>query len=72
MEQVKKYEWSTFSNDLKSGYRVGNLMTILSSNIELRMLPPIPVLDTNSLFILTPTKMNYWPIFNLIKSWRLA
>ena len=34
-----KYEWSTFSNDLKSGYREGNLMTILNSNIELRMLP---------------------------------
>lgn len=34
-----KYEWSTFSNDLKSGYRDGNLLTILSGNIELRTLP---------------------------------
>ncbi len=35
-----KYEWSTFSNDLKSGYRDGNLLTILSGGIELKMLPP--------------------------------
>lgn len=34
-----KYEWSTFSNDLKSGYRDGNLLTILSGSIELKMLP---------------------------------
>lgn len=34
-----KYEWSIFSNDLKSGYRNGNLLTILSNNIELRTLP---------------------------------
>lgn len=34
-----KYEWSTFSNDLKSGYRDGNLLTILSGSIELRTLP---------------------------------
>lgn len=34
-----KYEWSTFSNDLKSGYRDGNLLTILSGNIELKTLP---------------------------------
>lgn len=34
-----KYEWSTFSNDLKSNYRDGNLITILSPNITPRMLP---------------------------------
>lgn len=34
-----KYEWSTFSNDIKSGYRNGNLLTILSDNIELKTLP---------------------------------
>lgn len=35
-----KYEWSTFSNDLKSGYRDGNLLTILIGNIKLKDLPP--------------------------------
>ena len=35
-----KYEWSIFSNDLKSGYRDGNLLTILSGSIELKTLPP--------------------------------
>lgn len=34
-----KYEWNTFSNDLKSGYRSGNIITILSHDIELRKLP---------------------------------
>jgi hypothetical protein len=34
-----KYEWSTFSNDLKSGYRSGNLITILTTSIELKSLP---------------------------------
>ncbi len=34
-----KYEWSTFSNDLKSGYRTGNLITILSPSINLKDLP---------------------------------
>lgn len=34
-----KYEWSTFSNDIKSGYRSGNLLTILSNSIELKNLP---------------------------------
>lgn len=34
------YEWSTFSNDLKSGYRQGNLLTILTDSLELRFLPP--------------------------------
>ena len=34
-----RYEWSTFSNDLKSGYRDGNLLTILSGSIELKSLP---------------------------------
>lgn len=34
-----KYEWSTFSNDLKSNYRDGNLITILSPDITPRMLP---------------------------------
>lgn len=34
-----KYEWSTFSNDLKSNYRNGNLITILSSDIALKTLP---------------------------------
>lgn len=33
-----RYEWSTFSNDLKSGYRTGNLVTILK-DIALRELP---------------------------------
>lgn len=32
------YEWSTFRNDLKSGYREGNLLTILS-NIKPKDLP---------------------------------
>lgn len=34
-----KYEWSLFSSDLKSGYRQGNLLTILSNSIELKNLP---------------------------------
>jgi formylglycine-generating enzyme required for sulfatase activity len=34
-----KYEWSTFSNDLKSGFREGNLLTVLSGSIELKTLP---------------------------------
>lgn len=34
-----KYEWSVFSNDLKSGYRQGNLLTILSDSIQFRDLP---------------------------------
>ena len=33
------YEWSTFSNDIKSGYRTGNLITILGGDIKLRDLP---------------------------------
>ncbi|MGM9738800.1 MAG: EF-Tu/IF-2/RF-3 family GTPase [Candidatus Cryptobacteroides sp.] len=35
-----QYEWSTFSNDLKSGYRQGNLLTILTDSVELKSLPP--------------------------------
>lgn len=35
-----KYEWSTFSNDLKSGYREGNLLTILIGDFKLKDLPP--------------------------------
>lgn len=34
-----KYEWSLFSNDLKSGYRDGNLLTILNESIKLEDLP---------------------------------
>ena len=34
------YEWSVFCNDLKSGYRTGNLLTILADGISLRELPP--------------------------------
>lgn len=34
-----KYEWGIFSNDIKSGYREGNLLTILSSDVELKTLP---------------------------------
>lgn len=34
------YEWSTFSDDIKSGYRNGNLLTILDDSIQLRTLPP--------------------------------
>lgn len=34
-----QYEWRTFSNDLKSGYRQGNLLTILSDSVELGSLP---------------------------------
>ena len=34
-----KYEWSTFSNDLKSNYRDGSLITILTPTIPPRMLP---------------------------------
>ena len=37
--QWVKYEWSVFSNDLKSGYRDGNLLTILSSHVQLQGLP---------------------------------
>lgn len=33
------YEWRTFSNDIKSGYRTGNLITILSDEIKLQLLP---------------------------------
>lgn len=34
-----KYEWSVFGNNLKSGYRDGILLTILSGSIELKALP---------------------------------
>lgn len=34
-----KYEWFLFSNDLKAGYRDGNLLTILDKSIQLRDLP---------------------------------
>lgn len=34
-----QYEWNTFSNDVKSGYKTGNLITILTDNIELKLLP---------------------------------
>jgi hypothetical protein len=34
-----KYEWGLFSNDLKSGYREGNLLTILDDSIQLKDLP---------------------------------
>ena len=35
-----KYEWSIFSNDLKSGYRNGNLINVLSKDLQLKNLPP--------------------------------
>jgi len=34
-----KFEWSTFCNDLKSGWRDGNIITILSPTISVRDLP---------------------------------
>lgn len=34
-----QYEWSTFSDDKNSGYRQGNILTILSPDIEHRLLP---------------------------------
>lgn len=34
-----KSEWSTFSNDLKSGYRSGNLLNVLTKDIKLKDLP---------------------------------
>lgn len=34
-----QYEWSIFSNDLKSGYKTGNLLTILSPRVLLKDLP---------------------------------
>lgn len=34
-----KYEWSLFSNDLKGGYRDGNLLTILDESIKIKDLP---------------------------------
>ena len=34
-----KYEWSTFCNDLKCGFRDGNVVTILGGNIKLAQLP---------------------------------
>lgn len=33
------YEWSIFSNDINSGYRDGNLITILAPNVKLKDLP---------------------------------
>ena len=33
------YEWSTFSNDLRSGFREGNLVTVLK-NVPISVLPP--------------------------------
>lgn len=32
-------EWSVFDNDLNSNYRTGNLLTILTNNVQLRSLP---------------------------------
>lgn len=34
-----KYEWGTFCNDLKCGFRDGNVVTILGGNIKLGQLP---------------------------------
>ena len=34
-----QYEWSIFSNDLKSGYKTGNLLTVLSPRVSLKDLP---------------------------------
>lgn len=52
-----KYEWSTFSNDIKSGYRDSNLLTILSGNIELKTLPTS--LRHQQSFNFALTKMKY-------------
>ncbi len=35
-----QYEWSTFENDKKSGYREGNLLVIKLPGVEQRKLPP--------------------------------
>ena len=35
-----RYEWSTFENDKKSGYRDGNLLVIKLPEVEQKMLPP--------------------------------
>ena len=35
-----RYEWSTFDNDKKSGYRNGNLIVILFPEVEQKDLPP--------------------------------
>lgn len=33
------YEWSTFSNELRCGYKTGNLITILTPGVQLSSLP---------------------------------
>ena len=38
-EKWVKHEWSTFCDDLKGGYRDGNIITILSEAIQLKDLP---------------------------------
>jgi hypothetical protein len=35
-----QYEWSTFENDKKSGYREGNLLVIKHPEVEQKKLPP--------------------------------
>ena len=35
-----QYEWSTFENDKKSGYRDGNLLVIKFSDVDQKKLPP--------------------------------
>lgn len=44
IEHVKSrwvsYEWGTFRNDINSGYRVGNLLTVIGPGISLKDLPP--------------------------------
>lgn len=34
-----KHEWGTFSHDLRSGYRSGNLITVLTESVRLKDLP---------------------------------
>lgn len=35
-----RYEWSTFSSDLKKGFRTGNLVTVLTDSVKIKSLPP--------------------------------
>jgi len=35
-----KHEWGTFSSDLKSGFRSGNLLNVLTNDLQIMKLPP--------------------------------
>ena len=56
-----QYEWSIFSNDLKSGYKTGNLITVLSPRVSLKDLPASLRHQQSFLFKDYQKVLNYLP-----------